>query len=70
MSCLGSGDIHWRIIILSYLLAIVTTNLTSRQWLVFASFYDFLMELINIKPVYIRGWAGWAWGWGGCVAKA
>ena len=25
----------------------------------------FLMEFINIGPVYIRGWAGWARGWAG-----
>ena len=25
-------------------------------------FDDFFMEFINIGPVYIRGWAGLAWG--------
>ena len=31
-------------------------------------FTIFLMEFINIGPVYIRGWAGGARGWGGwCI---
>ena len=29
----------------------------------------FLLEFINIGPVYIRGWAGGAWGWGGWWQK-
>ena len=28
-------------------------------------FDDFFIEFINIRPVYIREWVGWAWGWGG-----
>ena len=28
-------------------------------------FMIFFMEFINIGPVYIRGWAGGARGWGG-----
>ena len=31
-----------------------------------AVFYDFLMEFINVGPVYIRGWAR---GWGGWWQK-
>ena len=27
------------------------------------------MEFINIGPVYIRGWAGGVWGWGGWGKK-
>ena len=32
-------------------------------------FTIFLMEIINIGPVYIRGWAGGARGWGGWWQK-
>ena len=32
-------------------------------------FTIFLMEFINIGPVYIRGWAGGARGWGGWWQK-
>ena len=32
-------------------------------------FTIFLMEFINIGPVYIRGWAGGAQGWGGWWQK-
>ena len=32
-------------------------------------FMIFLMEFINIGPVYIRGWAGGAWGWSGWWQK-
>ena len=28
----------------------------------FRQFLQFFMEFINIGPVYIRGWAGGAWG--------
>ena len=32
-------------------------------------FTIFLMEFINIGSVYIRGWVGGAWGWGGWWQK-
>ena len=32
-------------------------------------FTIFLMEFINIGPVYIRGWVGGARGWGGWWQK-
>ena len=43
---------------LSYLLAIVQlTQQVDNGWFL-PVFYDFLMEFINIGPVYIRGWVG------------
>ena len=37
---------------------------------VFRQFFKiFLMEFINIGPVYSRGWAGGAWEWGGWWQK-
>ena len=26
---------------------------------------EFIDNFINIRLAYIRGWAGWEWGWGG-----
>ena len=43
-------------------ISICTTNLTSKQWLVFASIYDFFKEFINIdQGVGGRGaeWGAW-----------
>ena len=57
------------IIILSYLLAIVQlTRQVDNVWFS-PVFYDFLIEFINIRPVYIRGWVGGARGWGGWWQK-
>ena len=53
----------WSVIILSYLLAIVQLTLQVDNGWFSPVFYDFLMEFINIGPVYIRGWAGGARGW-------
>ena len=54
---------------LSYLLAIVQlTRQVDNGWFS-PVFTIFLMEFINIGPVYIRGWAGGARGWGGWWQK-
>ena len=48
-------------IIIQYLVTFYTTNLVSRQWLIFANFDDFFMEFIIVGPAYIRRWVGVGW---------